>query len=176
MQFYYFVKRKVDGAPLSSFGSRRTEKALHMNLTIECLFNYNTVDRLINCIIDSLEVILLDKKMADTRDDSGCFIEAGPVVKHLPDKSQIMCLCSLYKVLSSHSRIQILWTLSDGELCVYNLAAHLHMMMSAVSHQLKILKDANLVTFRKAGKKIYYSLADDHIKTILLQGLGHINE
>ena len=74
------------------------------------------------------------------------------------------------------TRIKILTALSSGELCVCDISKIIGMTMSAVSHQLKILKTAKLVGFRKEGKTVFYSLADSHVMTILKQGLDHINE
>jgi len=113
---------------------------------------------------------LMNSKVA-----SAC-IPNDPGNKQVPDLQQFECLANLYKVLSSQSRLKILWALSEGEKYVFDLAEYVHMAMSAVSHQLIILKDANLVSFRRVGKKISYSLADDHVQTILINGLGHINE
>ncbi|HAQ39729.1 MAG TPA: transcriptional regulator [Clostridiales bacterium] len=85
-------------------------------------------------------------------------------------------MAELYKMFSDLTRIQILWALESGELCVSDLASLLDMSSSAISHHLKTLRYANLVNSRREGKNIYYILADTHIKDILLQGFGHINE
>lgn len=74
------------------------------------------------------------------------------------------------------TRIRILYALFEAEICVCDLAAALSMTQSAISHQLKILKQAKLVKFRREGKSVLYSLADDHVKTIIAQGVEHIEE
>lgn len=82
----------------------------------------------------------------------------------------------LFKVFGDPTRIRILFTLSRNELCVQDIADSLSMTQSAISHQLRILKQAALVKFRRDGKTIYYSLADDHIETIMHQGIEHVCE
>ena len=74
------------------------------------------------------------------------------------------------------TRLRILFALSGGEICVTDLAESLEMTQSAVSHQLKVLKNQRLVSSKRSGKTIYYSLADEHVRTIILQGWDHINE
>ena len=82
----------------------------------------------------------------------------------------------LFKVFGDSTRIRILFALSQEELCVQDIADALNMTQSAISHQLRILKQAALVKFRRDGKTIYYSLADDHIETIMHQGIEHVCE
>lgn len=86
----------------------------------------------------------------------------------------LLQLAELYKVLGDSTRIRILELLSRQELCVQDIADGLVMTQSAISHQLRILKQAALVKSRREGKSIFYSLADDHVQTILNQGLEHI--
>lgn len=85
-------------------------------------------------------------------------------------------LADLFKVFGDSTRIRILSVLSEGELCVCDIAAALNMTQSAISHQLRILKGTRLVKFRKEGKTVYYSLADSHVETILKQGMDHVRE
>lgn len=85
-------------------------------------------------------------------------------------------LADLYKVFGDPTRIRILYALSSGELCVCDIAEVLRMTQSAISHQLRVLKQTALVKFRREGKTVYYSLADAHIATILAQGLDHVQE
>ena len=87
---------------------------------------------------------------------------------------QLLQLAELYKVLGDSTRIRILDLLSRQELCVQDIADGLNMTQSAISHQLRLLKQAALVKCRREGKSIFYSLADDHVQTILRQGLEHI--
>lgn len=85
-------------------------------------------------------------------------------------------LADLFKVFADSSRIRILYRLLEDEYCVQDLADGLNMTQSAVSHQLKILKMSKLVKNRRDGKQIFYSLADDHVATILSMGKDHIEE
>ena len=109
------------------------------------------------------------------------FMHAHPetiekITKAMPDDDTLIDLAELFKVFGDSTRIKILSALSGGELCVCDISTILGMTSSAVSHQLKILKNAGLVSFRRDGKTVFYSLADDHVMTILSQGLEHINE
>ncbi len=85
-------------------------------------------------------------------------------------------LASFYKVFGDGTRVRILCALLISELCVCDLAELLEMTQSAISHQLRVLKQAKLVKNRRDGKTIYYSLADGHIQTIISQGMEHIKE
>lgn len=85
-------------------------------------------------------------------------------------------LADLFKVFGDPTRIRILSVLSRQEMCVQDIADALSMNQSAISHQLRILKQSALVKFRREGKTIYYSLADDHVATIMAQGLEHVCE
>lgn len=91
-------------------------------------------------------------------------------------ENELYDLAELFKVFGDSTRIRILYVLSESELCVCDLAEELNMTQSAISHQLKILKQNKLVKNRREGKSIYYSLADDHVKTIIAQGWDHIME
>lgn len=98
------------------------------------------------------------------------------VKSELPDEYDLYELAELFKVFGDSTRIRILYVLFEAELCVCDLADTLSMTQSAVSHQLKILKQSRLVKSRRDGKSIYYSLADDHVKSILGQGIEHLEE
>ncbi|MBE7042112.1 MAG: helix-turn-helix transcriptional regulator [Ruminococcaceae bacterium] len=98
------------------------------------------------------------------------------ITKKLPPQEHLYDLAELYKVFGDSTRIRLLYVLMEEELCVCDLAALLGMSLSAVSHQLRILKQARLVKFRKEGKTVFYSLADNHVKTIIAQGMEHIEE
>lgn len=102
--------------------------------------------------------------------------DIGEITTAMPDEDALIDLAELFKVFGDSTRIKILTALSVGELCVCDLATVVGMTMSAVSHQLKILKTAKLVGVRREGKAAFYSLADDHVMTILRMGLEHINE
>jgi len=97
-------------------------------------------------------------------------------VQTMPDEDLLIDLAELYKVFGDSTRIKILYTLFEEEKGVGDIAGHLNMTMSAISHQLRILKQARLVKSRREGKMIYYTLADDHVRTIFAQGLDHICE
>lgn len=85
-------------------------------------------------------------------------------------------LADLFKMFGDSTRLKIIYSLYSGELCVCDIARLLNMSQSAVSHQLRVLKSAHLLKFRKQGKEVLYSLADDHVKTILSKGKEHIEE
>ena len=85
-------------------------------------------------------------------------------------------LADLFKVFGDPTRIRILYALSGQELCVCDIADVLDMTQSAISHQLRVLKQSRLVKFRRDGKTVFYSLSDDHVYTILRQGMDHVLE
>ena len=92
------------------------------------------------------------------------------------DENELYDLAELFKVFGDSTRIRILHTLFTEEMCVQDIATSLNMTQSAISHQLKILKQSKLIKARRDGKMIYYSLADDHVKTIISCGLEHVEE
>lgn len=98
------------------------------------------------------------------------------VRQHLPAEDNLLCLADLFKVFGDGTRIRILFVLLEAEVCVCDLAMLLGMTQSAVSHQLRILKQARLIKARRDGKTVFYSLADDHVATLLKQGMEHICE
>lgn len=98
------------------------------------------------------------------------------VRKEMPDTPLLYDLAELYRIFADSTRIRILYVLFEREVCVCDIAAVLDMTVSAVSHQLRILRGAHLVRFRREGKVCFYSLADDHVKTIIGQGMDHITE
>jgi ArsR family transcriptional regulator len=98
------------------------------------------------------------------------------VLSKMPDMVHLYELSELFKVFGDSTRIRILWALTEAEMCVCDIAALLSATPSAVSHQLRVLKQARLVKPRKDGKIVYYSLDDEHIRQILDQGLVHIKE
>ena len=98
------------------------------------------------------------------------------VTKAMPDEDQLMDLADFFKVFADSTRIKILYVLSQAEMCVCDIANLLQMGQSAISHQLRVLKQMRLVKYRRDGKTVFYSLADSHIETILAQGMEHIEE
>lgn len=97
--------------------------------------------------------------------------------KHqLPEEDLLYDLADLYKVFGDSTRIKIMYLLHNSEMCVCDIADVLGMNQSAISHQLRVLKQNKLVKNRREGKSVIYSLADDHVKSILSQGMNHILE
>lgn len=94
----------------------------------------------------------------------------------MPQEEVLYDLAELFKVFGDSTRIKILWALDEAEMCVCDIAVLLNMTQSAISHQLRVLKQAKLVKNRKEGKIVYYSLDDEHVRQIFDQGLIHINE
>lgn len=94
----------------------------------------------------------------------------------MPGEQQLLDLAEFFKVFGDSTRIKILYVLSQSEMCVCDIANLLQMGQSAISHQLRVLKQMRLVTFRREGKTVFYSLADSHIQMILNQGMEHIEE
>ncbi len=92
------------------------------------------------------------------------------------EQTLLFDLADFFKVFADSTRIQLLCVLLKGELCVNDLSQELKMSQSAISHQLRLLKNARLVRFRREGKTLFYSLCDDHIQSILDQGMEHISE
>jgi ArsR family transcriptional regulator len=98
------------------------------------------------------------------------------VKEKMPPEEMLYDLAELFKVFGDSTRIKILWALDEAEICVCDIAYLLNMTQSAISHQLRILKNANLVKSRKDGKVVFYALNDEHVKQIFEQGLVHISE
>ena len=101
---------------------------------------------------------------------------ADAVKKNMPDDEYLYDLSELFRIFGDSTRIKILYSLFDSELCVGDIAAILNLSQSSVSHQLRILKDSKLVKFRRDGKSIFYSLDDDHVRSILNLGMEHLEE
>lgn len=98
------------------------------------------------------------------------------VNENMPEEELLYDLAELYKVFGDSTRIKILYVLFESEMCVYDIARLLNMSQSAISHQLKVLKQNKLVRYRREGKIVFYSLSDDHVRTIIDQGMEHISE
>jgi ArsR family transcriptional regulator len=98
------------------------------------------------------------------------------VKKKMPIEDELYDLADFFKVLGDSTRAKIMWALDESEMCVCDLAVLLNMTKSAISHQLRSLRQANLVKYRKSGKVVFYSLSDDHVKAIFETGLEHIRE
>ncbi|CDD64719.1 transcriptional regulator ArsR family [Firmicutes bacterium CAG:882] len=119
--------------------------------------------------------------MADNAGDQNEFLAAHDdvvrrVLEQQPAEEYLYDLAELFKVFGDSTRIRILYALFESELCVNDIAQLLNLGQSAVSHQLKILKDAKLVRFRREGKIIFYALDDDHVRNMLSMGMEHVEE
>ena len=113
---------------------------------------------------EKTEYITIDQETADE------------IENKMPEESELYELADLFKVFGDSTRIKILYVLFENEMCVYDIANILNMTQSAISHQLRILKQNRLVRFRKEGKNVLYTLADGHVFTILRQGIEHVEE
>ena len=103
-------------------------------------------------------------------------LDGALVLTEMPDEEMLYDLADLFKTFGDTTRIKILYALMGAELCVADLAAIVGATQSAVSHQLRTLKQARLVKFQRDGKNVIYSLSDDHVYTMLAQGMSHICE
>lgn len=100
----------------------------------------------------------------------------GKVNENMPDEEILYDLAELFKIFGDSTRIKILYVLFESEMCVCDIAQLLGMTQSAISHQLRALKQSKLVKYRREGKTVFYSLADGHVRTILDQGMEHVAE
>ena len=98
------------------------------------------------------------------------------VNRTMPDETELYDLAELFKVFGDSTRIRILFVLFEAEVCVCDIAEALNMTQSAISHQLRILKQSKLVKSRREGKSVFYSLADGHVRTMIAQGREHLEE
>ena len=112
--------------------------------------------------------------MEQKKHDHSALLEA--VKKDLPKEEWLCDLADLFKMFGDTTRMRILFSLFESELCVCAISELLHMTQSAISHQLKVLKDAKLIDCRREGKTVIYFLADDHVRTIIGQGFEHLSE
>ena len=120
----------------------------------------------------------MEQMEKNTPQDFLCLHEeaVAAVRKQMPDEDDLYDLAELFKVFGDSTRIKILYALHDNELCVQDIANAVQLSQSAVSHQLRVLKDSKLVRFRREGKTVYYALDDDHVRSILSLGMDHIEE
>ena len=121
---------------------------------------------------------MIDNKFEIERCDCNMIHEdiVNNVRGKMPEDEHLYDLAELFKVFGDTTRIKILWALAESDMCVCDIAVLLNMTQSAISHQLRVLKQARLVKYKKEGKVVYYSLDDAHVKQIFNQGLIHINE
>ena len=119
--------------------------------------------------------------MAEETNLNGAYLHVhdqvvAQVRETLPPEQTLSDLAELFKVFGDSTRIKILYALRQSEMCVCDIAELLHMTQSAISHQLRVLKQAQLVKFRREGKSVLYSLADSHVHAIIDQGMDHVGE
>ncbi len=118
--------------------------------------------------------------MAEIEEGSEFSVVHEDIVKQVldsqPAEEELYDLAELFKVFGDSTRIRILNALAETELCVGDMALILNMSQSAISHQLKLLKAAKLIRFRREGKNIFYALDDEHVRNILSMGMEHIEE
>ncbi len=118
-----------------------------------------------------------ENKAADCCEDNCIHENLLKIVNEkMPAETELYDLSELFKVFGDSTRIRILFVLFEAEVCVCDLANALNMTQSAISHQLRILKANKLVKSRREGKSVFYSLSDDHVRTIIATGLEHIEE
>ena len=98
------------------------------------------------------------------------------VTSQLPDDEILYDLAELFKVFGDSTRIKILYALSERELCVCDISELIGVSQTAISHQLRVLKGAKLVKYRREGKNVFYALDDDHVRSIINQGMEHVEE
>ena len=96
--------------------------------------------------------------------------------EEMPSETTLYDLADFFKIFGDSTRMSILFAIDGSPMCVCDIAELLGMTKSAVSHQLKILRQSDLITYKKSGKNVYYSLADDHVRDIIEKALEHINE
>ncbi|MBO4992566.1 MAG: winged helix-turn-helix transcriptional regulator [Firmicutes bacterium] len=120
----------------------------------------------------------MEREKYEERCDEICVHDevVNSVTEEMPEDEILYDLAELFKVFGDTTRIKILYVLFESDMCVCDIAELLNMGQSAISHQLRVLKQAQLVKFRREGKQVIYSLADDHVRTIINNGMEHIME
>ncbi len=118
----------------------------------------------------------MDTDTANVQPDDETVKRFSVISEKMPDEETLFDLAELFKIFGDSTRIKILFALLESELCVSDIAVLLQMTQSAISHQLRVLKANGLVKYRREGKVLIYSLSDDHITSILSQGMEHIEE
>ena len=122
----------------------------------------------------------MDKNISSTNKQCHSVSEHEKIIRStiegMPQEEILLDLADLFKIFGDSTRIKILFALYESEMCVFSLTQSLNMTQSAISHQLKILRQSKLVKTRREGKSIIYSLADEHVVSILAQGIDHILE
>lgn len=158
-------------------GKKGTENSLDI-LTMYEHMNIITYEQMIKKKIQKIKIKKGGFQVAEQKSE---FLAAHEelveqVLQNQPEDEYLYDLAELFRVFGDSTRIKILYALFESELCVSDIAQILNLNQSAVSHQLRILKDAKLVKFKRSGKSIFYSLDDDHVRTILSMGMDHVEE
>lgn len=158
-------------------GKKGTENSSDI-LTMYEHMNIITYEQMIKRKIQKIKIKKGGFQMAEQKSE---FLAAHEdlveqVLQNQPEDEYLYDLAELFRVFGDSTRIKILYALFESELCVSDIAQILNLNQSAVSHQLRILKDAKLVKFKRSGKSIFYSLDDDHVRTILSMGMDHVEE
>ena len=113
-------------------------------------------------------------------EDLKCTVKHPDIIekakKSMPDEETLFDIAELFKVFGDSTRMKIICCLFEHEMCVCDISALLGMTKSSVSHQLRILKQSELVKYRKEGRIVYYSIADEHVESIFNEGMIHISE
>ena len=117
-----------------------------------------------------------EEKQSVREENGGCCGAAEKAAADMPDEELLGDLAELYRIFGDSTRIKILYALFEAELCVFDIAKVLGMTQSAISHQLRVLKQSKLVKCRREGKTVIYSLADDHVRMIIGLGMEHLCE
>ena len=127
-------------------------------------------------------VHIKDVRSRDKINDEKCEVtlihedNVKKAINELPDDELIADLSDMFKIFGDQTRVKILMALESGELCVCDIAAVMDMSQSAISHQLRVLKQSNIVKTRRQGKVVYYSISDDHVKEIFDIAIVHVQE
>lgn len=127
-------------------------------------------------------VHIKDVRSIDKINDEECEVtlihedNVKKAINELPDDELIADLSDMFKIFGDQTRVKILMALESGELCVCDIAAVMDMSQSAISHQLRVLKQSNIVKTRRQGKVVYYSISDDHVKEIFDIAIVHVQE
>ena len=127
-------------------------------------------------------VHIKDVRDIDKNNDEKCEVtlihedNVKKAINELPDDELIADLSDMFKIFGDQTRVKILMALESGELCVCDIAAVMNMSQSAISHQLRVLKQSNIVKTRRQGKVVYYSISDDHVKEIFEIAIVHVQE
>ena len=182
-QFFMVAKLIIKSAEKIQKNIKKFEQMFNYRLTPFIKTNILSLGRMNDCSIVQMKSSrrgdsMTEKLISIERCESNAIHEdiINQVRDKMPQQESLSDLAELFKVFGDLTRIRILWALHEAEMCVCDIAVLLNMTQSAISHQLRVLKQANLVKNRKEGKVVYYSLVDDHVRVIFDQGLIHSSE